>query len=171
MRSLLVSALVALSCVAITPYAATGQRPAQVAPNAPPDNPVSAVLKCQLAAMYRAVAPYVAQARATYPAARDRFQAGLPPRHTFFVTTRLRDAQGREEQVFVAVDSVRGQTVSGRIWSQIGVVSGFRLGQPYTFADTELVDWMVARPDGSEEGNVVGKFLDTYTPPAECGNA
>ena len=169
MRSLTIVTLVALSYAALTPHSADAQRPVQVAPNAPKDKPVPAVLKCQLGAMYQAVAPYVDQARSTYPAARDRFQAGLPPRHTFFITTRLHDPQGREEQVFVAVDSVRGQTISGRIWSEIGVVSGFRLGQQYTFPDSELVDWMVARPDGSEEGNVVGKFLDTYTPPKECG--
>jgi hypothetical protein len=27
---------------------------------------------------------------------------------------------------------------------------------------------MISRPDGTEEGNVVGKFLDTYRPPATC---
>jgi hypothetical protein len=30
---------------------------------------------------------------------------------------------------------------------------------------------MIAKPDGSEEGNVVGKFLDTYRPPATCGES
>ena len=69
------------------------------------------------------------------------------------------------------MDSIRGQTIGGRVRSRIGVVEGFRLGQAYTFPDADLVDWMVARPDGSEEGNVVGKFLDTYAPPASCGDA
>jgi hypothetical protein len=30
----------------------------------------------------------------------------------------------------------------------------------YSFQESELVDWLISRPDGSEEGNVVGKFLD-----------
>jgi hypothetical protein len=80
------------------------------------------------------MAPVVARARASFPAARRRFEAGLPPRHTFFVTTRLRDRVGRREQVFVAVDSVRGSgaraVVAGRLWSQIGVLEGYRYGQP-----------------------------------------
>lgn len=154
--------------LAAAPVAA--QRPVDVAPNAPRDKPVNAYAECVRDSMYRAMQPYVAQARATYPAARARFDAGLPPKHTFFVTTRLRDQSGREEQVFIAVDSIRAGRISGRIWSQIEVVSGFHLRQSYTFPESELLDWMVARPDGTEEGNVVGKFLDTYTPPASCGN-
>ena len=114
------------------------------------------------------MAPYVAQARASYPAARERFRVGLLPGHTFFVTTRLHDAAGREEQAFVVVDSITNGMIAGRIASQIGVVQGFRYGQPYSFPETDLVDWMVSRPDGSEEGNVVGKFLDSYTPPRGC---
>ena len=42
------------------------------------------------------------------------------------------------------------------------VVSGYAYKQPYSFPESELVDWLIAKPDGSEEGNVVGKFLDTY---------
>jgi hypothetical protein len=146
---------------------ATAQRPVEVAPNAPADKTLDATL-CQWHAMDRAIAPRVAEARASYPAARDRFLAGLPPHHTFFITTRLHDAAGHIEQVFIAVDSIAGGTIAGRIWSQIGVVRGFRGGQPYSFPESELIDWMVARPDGSEEGNVVGKFMDTYEPPEKC---
>lgn len=150
------------------PAIAAAQRPVELAPNAPPDRPVSATQRCQLRVMFEAMAPYAAQARATYPAARGRFVVGLPPRHTMFVTTRLSDAAGRIEQVFVAVDSIRGDTIAGRIWSPIHVVSGYRYRQPYQFPDSLLVDWMIARPDGTEEGNVVGKFLDTYRPLPTC---
>jgi hypothetical protein len=114
--------------------------------------------------------PYIAKARATYPAAKARFQQGLPPRHTFFVTTRLRDERGAVEQVFVAVDSIVQDLVSGRIWSEIGGVRGFVRGQPYSFPESDLIDWMVARPDGTEDGNVVGVFLESYRPP-DCREA
>lgn len=50
-------------------------------------------------------------------------------------------------------------------WSQIGVVQGYRFGQPYGCAERDLVDWMISHPDGTEEGNAVRKFLDTYTGP------
>jgi hypothetical protein len=162
---LLAAAALALACGGRALHA---QQPVHVAPNAPADRQLSATRACQWDAARRAMAPYVARARASYPEARERFRAGLPARHTFFVTTRLRDERGREEQVFVAVEGIVDGQVVGRIWSRVFVVEGYRLRQPYAFPESELVDWMVARPDGTEEGNVVGKFLDTYTPPARC---
>jgi hypothetical protein len=154
----------------IAPAAAgdAAQRPIDLPPNAPADSPKSVDAKCLLDAVHQAMAPYVAQAQASYPAARERFRAGLPPGHTFFVTTRLHDAAGREEQVFVIVDSIVNGIIAGRIASQINALREFRYGQPYSFPEAELVDWMVSRPDGSEEGNVVGNFLDSYTPPSSC---
>ena len=71
----------------------------------------------------------------------------------------------------MALDSIAGTRVVGRLWSDVRTVSGYRRGQRYEMDERDLVDWMVANPDGSEEGNVVGKFLDTYTPPASCGDA
>ena len=157
---------VLIVCFAVTTRAAAAQRPITVAPNAPVDRPVSAHERCQWDATVRAMEPYVSRARETYPAAKARFLTGLPPRHTFFVTIRLTDKNERNEQVFLAVDSIVNGAIAGRIWSQIGVVSGYRLGQAYTINESEIVDWMVSRPDGTEEGNVVGVFLDTYQPPA-----
>ena len=162
-RHLLVAALLAVGA-----RAASAQRPIELPPNAPADKPKSVNANCLLDAMHQAIAPYVAEARASYPAARERFHAGLPPGHTFFVTTQLHDGEGHEEQVFVVVDSIANGMITGRIASTINLVRGFRYGQPYTFAEDDLVDWMVSRPDGSEEGNVVGKFLDGYTPPRTC---
>lgn len=154
---------------------AEAQRPVELAPNAPPDRPVEATRECQVQAMLRAIAPLSDTAKASFPAMRQRFEARLPPRHTFFVTTWLYDTLARRELVFVAVDSIVGPTstgfIAGRVWSQINVVTGFAYRQSYAFPITELVDWMVARPDGTEEGNHVGKFLDTFVPPTSCAGA
>ena len=30
--------------------------------------------------------------------------------------------------------------------------------------ELEVLDWTVSKPDGTEDGNFVGKFLDTYKP-------
>lgn len=158
----------AAALIALAARTAGAQSSTSLPPNAPPDKPKSVSAACLLDAMHQAMAPYIAQARASYPAARDRFRAGLPAGHTFFVTTTLHDAAGREEQVFVAVDSITNGTIAGRIASQINTVLGYRYGEPYTLLESDLVDWMVSRPDGSEEGNVVGKFLDSYTPPRIC---
>jgi uncharacterized protein YegJ (DUF2314 family) len=135
----------------------------QLAPNAPRDKPVG-LEEAQFAAFERAIAPHVAKARATYPEARERYLRGLPTGHTFFVTTRLYDEQGRWEQAFIQVTGIANGKIHGRIASQLTLVTNLENGQKYSFPEADLLDWMVARPDGSEEGNVVGKFLDTYRP-------
>ncbi|WP_432728937.1 hypothetical protein [Variovorax sp. W6] len=132
-----------------------------LAPNAPQDRPVRSDAAGQ---MERAIAPYVAQAKASYPQAKQRFLAGLPKGQFFFLTTRIVDRKGHVEQVFVAVQRIQAGTVTGKIWSNIAHVENFRFGDAYTFPETDMVDWLITRPDGTEEGNFVGKFLDTYKP-------
>ena len=106
--------------------------------------------------------PYVAQARATYPAAKQRFLSGLPTGSAFFLTVRLTDPQERIEQVFIKVDKIENDRVTGKIWSDIKRVSGYSLGQTYEFPEQDLLDWLISNSDGTEEGNFVGKFLDTW---------
>jgi hypothetical protein len=136
---------------------------AQPAPSAPKDQP-HALAAEDLAENERALAPYIKTARETYPAARARFLDGLPPGQYFFVVTRLVDSKGHWEQVFIRVATIAGESITGTIASEITLVAGFTEGQPYAFTDSELIDWLITKPDGSEEGNVVGKFLDTYKP-------
>lgn len=111
-----------------------------------------------------AIKSYVEQARKTYPEARNRFLAGLPPKHIFFLTARLHDSTGRWEQVFIEVKEISDGKIKGLIANDIENVSGYKLGDSYAFSESEVIDWMISKPDGTEEGNVVGKFLDTYHP-------
>jgi hypothetical protein len=138
-----------------------GRQSVYTPPNAPEDRPVAATAETRNE-LYALMEPYIAQARATYPEAKARFLAGLPPRHTFLAVTRLRDAEGHTEQVFIAVDRIRDGKITGRIQNDIRLVQGFENGQVHTFPEGELVDWVISKPDGSEEGNFVGKFLDEY---------
>ena len=156
--------------IAFSPALAFSQPSPQLAPNAPTDSPVQTTQKCVWLAMDRAMQPYIAQARTTWPDARQRYLAGLPPRHSFFVTTLLVDNQDRREQVFVAVESIRDGRINGKIWNRVEVVRGFHLGDHYSFPESDLRDWLIAKPDGTEEGNFVGKFLDGYEPPRSCGS-
>jgi Uncharacterized protein conserved in bacteria (DUF2314) len=141
----------------------SGQDP-HLSPDAPRDQPVSASNAEQLRRIDAAIAPYVAQARASYPPARARYLAGLPPQESFFVSAKLHDEMGRQEMVFVAVDSIARDSIYGRIWNQVNVIRRYRAGDQYAVREAELLDWLISKPDGSEEGNVVGKFLDTYQP-------
>lgn len=148
------------------PFAANSQQPAQeiyVAPNAPKDKTIIAEAQ-EAEQLEAALRPYIEKARSTYPQAKARFLNGLPPKHTFFITTRLRDPDKRIEQVFIAVREIKEGRISGLIATQIRLVSGYQEGDPYSFPESELLDWTISKPDGTEEGNVVGNFLDTYQP-------
>ena len=136
-------------------------------PNAPKDRP-SVVVESKdgdsRARFNRLIAPYVEKARATYANAQARYAAGLPDGHTFFVKVLLLDSEGLTEQVFVRVDKIDKGVIFGRIWNNIDLVSGYRNRDPIRVREADILDWMILRPDGSEEGNEVGKFLDTQGP-------
>jgi hypothetical protein len=147
--------------VSATAFSQQSNQEIDVAPNAPQDKPVD-VRGSERQEFEDAIRPYVEKARKTYPEAKERFLKGLPPKHTFFITTRLEDAAGRVEQVFVAVKEIKKGKIAGLIWSDLQLVSGYKKGDYYTFPESELIDWTISQPDGTEEGNFVGKFLDTY---------
>lgn len=136
---------------------------AQLAPKAPSDKPVT-VDSARVDKLERAIQPYIAQARASYPDAKKNFLSGLPHGDVFFVTVLLRDTGGHVEQVFVAVRAIKDGRIYGKVASDVSLVKGFHNGDPYDFPEIDLRDWSISKPDGSEEGNYVGKFLDTYRP-------
>jgi hypothetical protein len=133
-----------------------------LSPNAPPDQPFDAKSKAEAEEYRMAIAPYVEKGRQTFPEAKRRYLNGLPHGQAFYVVTKLRDASGTSEQVFIAVASIRDGRITGRIASDIRGVKGYANGDPYGFQESELVDWLITHPDGTEEGNVVGKFLDEW---------
>lgn len=130
-----------------------------LAPGAPVDNPVHARTGDEVQAIAAAIAPYIEQARATYPDAKRRYLSGLPAGHHFYVTTRLR-SEGRTESVFIAVKKIEGSKVSGVIANDVHLLKDFKSGQSVTVAEADIDDWVITNPDGTEEGNVVGKFLE-----------
>lgn len=150
MRYILPALLLAISAPALH---------AQVS-NAPRDRPVAFPDDTAAARFFAGMQPYVDEARSTYPAAKERFVRGFPAGHVFFVTARVHDARGRMEQLFVRVERIEAGKIIGRIASQVGMVEGIRYGDPYSLPEAEIVDWLIAKPDGSEEGNYVGKFID-----------
>ena len=135
-----------------------------ISPDAPKDDPKHTKGAEAVRKLDEAIKPYVEKARKSYPDAKKRFLDGLPPKHSFFVTTRLHDDSGAFEQVFIAVKEIKGGRIKGLIWSDIITVRGYKYGESYSFPESDLLDWLITKPDGSEEGNFVGKFLDTYNP-------
>jgi uncharacterized protein YegJ (DUF2314 family) len=162
-----------LLCAGLSLFTLTAgaqQKPAppndgELAPNAPADRPVSVTAKrneiaTALATFDRQLAPAVKQARATLPQAKRRFLKGLPSGHIFFLTTRLVDPDGLFEQVFVRVRQWEGTNVSGEIANELGTVKTYRQGQLINFPESAVLDWTISRPDGTEEGNYVGKLME-----------
>jgi hypothetical protein len=134
----------------------------------PPDTP-RRMLGEQGIAYDKAIAPYIAKARATYPAAKKRFLEGLPPGYLFSVWIRLtqndkKSGRLRYEDVFVAVDSIRNGIVRGRINNKILLLTNHKEGEWISIPESEIKNWLILRPDGVEEGNPVGKFMDHYKP-------
>lgn len=146
-----------LSCLILV---LAGTASAQLAPNAPKDNPQS-FRDAQIEAMRIAIAPYVKKGRATYPDAKRRFLSGLPAGQSFYVLTTLSQPK-QFEQVFVRVTSIKDEVVTGLLSSDVQVLRGYHAGQSISFPEAEVMDWLITHPDGSEEGNVVGKFMDSY---------
>jgi hypothetical protein len=128
----------------------------------PRDKPVIAETEEKLAAYDRAIAPYVAKARATYPDAKRRFLAGLPSGYHFSVRVPLVDRDGKREDSFIGVENISGGKITGTVNSRLTLISDYKTGQRITFSETKIDNWVIVRPDGTEEGNAVGKFLDTY---------
>ncbi|HET9711231.1 MAG TPA: hypothetical protein VFP64_05095 [Pyrinomonadaceae bacterium] len=157
LKLILLSAAVTLAVSTV----AISQQPKQ-------DKPISAA-ESEALQIEAAIKPYIEKARTTYPQAKARFLSGLPPKHTFFITTRLYDSLKRFEQVFVAVKEIKDGRISGVIATEIHLVSGYREGDAYSFPESELIDWTISKPDGTEEGNFVGNFLDSYQPPHVVG--
>ncbi|MET4105751.1 DUF2314 domain-containing protein [Hymenobacter sp. UYP22] len=155
-----------LVALLLSSQAAVAQQPRNEAPlasTAPTDRPVAIAgtsAEAELRAFDKLLAPAIKQARRTLPQAKQRFLKGLPAGHAFFLTTRIFDPSGAYEQVFVRVREWNGTTVKGIISNDLNVVRSYQPGQLITFPESAVLDWTVAMPDGGEEGNFVGKFLD-----------
>lgn len=152
-------ALTGALCLFISTAAAAED--AQLAPNAPKDKLFS-IEQGQADTMRRLLAPLIAQARATYPATKQHFLAGLPPGQILFVTAPLRDSRGVQERAFIRVQRIENGRIYGTIANDLMAIHERRLGDRYDLPEEELIDWTIAKPDGTEDGNLVGKFLDTY---------
>jgi len=132
-------------------------------PKTPKDKPVHTEGAGQMTDVERAMQPYVAKARKTYPAAKKRFLAGLPPKYLFSLTTKLWDrSHTKFEVVFVVADKISDGKVTGHLASHTKQPVGYDFGDQITFPESQVTDWTIVHPDGTEEGNIVGKFLDSY---------
>ena len=119
----------------------------------------------------RLTAPYVAKARATYPAAKKRFLAGLPPGYKFLVTFPFSQQDKRTgqatlgEHMLVDVERIEKGRVYGRLGNAPVLIRNLKFGDRVSGRESDITNWIIERPDRTEEGNFVGKFLEKYFKP------
>ena len=136
---------------------------AQTAPNTSPDMTDSRQDQSAVAskATFDSI---VVEAQRTYPDAKRRFLTGLPKGQKFFVWGRVQDSNGKYEAVFIRVQSIAQGKIKGRIASDHPLFPDDGKGRHYSLAETNLVDWIIDKPDGSREGDLVGKLLGRQRP-------
>jgi hypothetical protein len=97
----------------------------------------------------------------TWPAAKKRFLDGLPERHSLFVTLLVSEPDTGSEYLFIAVDKIVDDKIRGRVWNEVHVVKSLYYRASIEIPEGAISDWLISKPDGSEDGNIVGKYIDT----------
>jgi uncharacterized protein YegJ (DUF2314 family) len=107
------------------------------------------------------IAAPIIKARRTLAQTKKRYLAGLESDAKLFLTARIFDKNGVFEQVFVEVQEWSDTAITAVISNDLDTVRDYQKGQTITFSERKVLDWIIIKPDGSEEGNFVGKYLAT----------
>ncbi|UPL48828.1 hypothetical protein [Hymenobacter sublimis] len=99
------------------------------------------------------------EARRTLPQARQRYQRGLPASTNFYLTARVLNETATPEAVVILVERWQGSRISGRIL-RLDPNGRATPGPAAEFEEAAVLDWVLVQPNGAEEGNYLGKFLD-----------
>jgi hypothetical protein len=142
------------ACYVVSAFAADDPH---VAENAPKD--CNAPMTSQ--SISEAVEKLSPDALKTWPAAKRRFLDGLLERQSLFVTVLVFEPDGRSEYLFVAVDEIDKDQIRGRIWNDVKVLKSLSFRAPMELPEDAISDWLITQPDGSEDGNIIGKYIDT----------
>jgi uncharacterized protein YegJ (DUF2314 family) len=158
MKRLFLTCLLLIACPL-----GSAQQP-KPSPTPPPDRPTEMTAD-EIKQFEETLKPYIEKARQTYPDAKKRYLAGLPQGQWFSVTTKIYDEHGRFETVFIAVKEIKDGVVKGVIANDLNLITKYKLGDAYSFAEKDLLDWTISHPDGTEEGNFVGKYIESLQKP------
>jgi hypothetical protein len=148
--------LVGLTSLLLDAAAAQAQSPAPVVLTAAPDSEAG---RRVLAAADAELADPMAEARRTLPKARKRFQAGMPANEECLLTVRVVEGDTVFRPVAARVIGWRDGKVQALL--PVTASAGKEEKVPVSFPESAVVDWTILRTDGREEGNYVGRYLDT----------
>ncbi len=108
------------------------------------------------------IAPHIKKAKQTLPEAKKKFLEGLPYGYSFFVTVNLRSNSGDKENAFIKVELWDNNKITGILSTKLQLVKEYQFGQRLIVSEDKVLDWTITSPNGEEEGNFMGKFLDSY---------
>lgn len=137
--------------------------PAQTAPAdltiLTPRPAAPAGIRQKIARADSALAEPLQQARRTLSTARKRYAAGLPGGAKCLVMVRVQASDTSFREVQARVIGWRNGAVQALI-SAAPTASIAEL-RPVSFPEAAVLDWTILAANGREEGNFVGKYLDT----------
>ncbi|WP_046245293.1 hypothetical protein [Hymenobacter terrenus] len=101
------------------------------------------------------------EALRTLPQAKKRFLAGLPEGDQFLLSVRVLATDTSFRQASVRVLGWHGNTVQALLLADTANSAGAHEPVPISFPEAAVLDWTLLRASGREEGNYVGRHLDT----------
>ena len=108
-----------------------------------------------------ALADPVREALRTLPQAKKKFLAGLPSGDQFLLSVRVIATDTSFRQVSARVLGWHGTTVQALLLPDATNAASPAEPVPVSFPETAVVDWTLLRASGREEGNYVGRYIDT----------
>jgi hypothetical protein len=144
---------------------------AQITPDGRESAPKAAPVEARVEEPVRyqpAIAPFISASVASYPDARKRFQDGLPRKTYLFVSVRLGGGGGPPGMATIRVSSIddRKGLIYGRALEDVKGRFGIRQDDDVTVHEADVIDWKITHPDGSAEGDAVGKYIAALGPDA-----
>jgi hypothetical protein len=107
-----------------------------------------------------ALADPMREALRTLPLAKKKFLAGLPTGDQFLLSVRVIATDTSFRQASARVLGWHGSTVQALLLPPANEVTKTE-PTPVSFPETAVVDWTLLRASGREEGNYVGRYIDT----------
>ncbi|WP_201985121.1 hypothetical protein [Hymenobacter rubidus] len=107
-----------------------------------------------------ALADPVREALRTLPQAKKKFLAGLPSGDQFLLSVRVIATDTSFRQASARVLGWHGNTVQALLLPGPDAADKAK-PTPVSFPETAVVDWTLLRASGREEGNYVGRYIDT----------
>ncbi|GAB3586186.1 hypothetical protein GCM10027345_35350 [Hymenobacter daeguensis] len=107
-----------------------------------------------------ALADPVREALRTLPQAKKKFLAGLPIGDQFLLSVRVISTDTSFRQASARVLGWHGNTVQALLLPPANADAKTE-PTPVSFPENAVVDWTLLRASGREEGNYVGRYIDT----------